>query len=251
MSKVAAFVVLTSIVTIVVGVGVFVTRNIDEIVREMIEAVGSKVVGSEVRVADLKLDLTKGEGFLSGLTVANPKGFSGGNIFSLNRVSIDIDTGSLFDNVYVIESISVNGIRVLVEQAGSKNNIQALLDLMPDEAESGRASSQKVGNEISLAVSEIVFRDTNVQLDSDVFGENSLTLPDYSLYNLGTPVDGITPEQLATAIAMELAFKVKDAIVGELREFAKQKALSRIKQQIAEKALEGAENLKRLFEGDH
>ena len=250
MSKVTVFLIFTLIVTVVAGVGILVVRNIDGLVKERLEVVGSQVTGSRVRVASLKLDFIEGAGFFSGLTVANPRGYSDGNIFSIDSVSIDIDMGSLFENVYVIESISICGIRVLVEQAGSKNNIQTLLDIMRFEGEASSASSEKIDNEISLAVKEIIFRDTNVRIDSDLFGENSLTLPDFSLYDLGTPANGITSEQLAFDIAMGLAVKSKDGLARELRELAKREALSRIKWKIGGRSLESIGELKRLFNGE-
>ena len=89
-----------------------------------------------------------------------------------------------------------------------------------------------------------------MRIDSDLFVENSLTLPDFSLYDLGTPANGITSEQLAFDIAMGLAVKSKDGLARELRELVKREALSRIKQKIGGRALESTGKLKRLFSGE-
>ena len=250
MRKVPALATLILVVAIVAGVGILVVRNIDGIVKEMIEVVGSQVTGSRVRVAGLKIDLSEGVVSVSGLTVANPKGFSDRNIFSLGNIIVDIETGSLSKNVYVIELISIDGILVFAEQVGSTNNIQALLQVVHSGAEPGGLSSEGVSVEILLAVNEISFRDASVSLDSDLFGETSLKLPDFSVYDLGTPTEGLTPKQLASAITMRLAFKAKDRVAKELRELAKQKAISKIKQKIGERTLEGVEKLQRLFGRD-
>ena len=60
----------------VVGVGVFLMQNLDGIVKNMIEKVGSDVVNTEVRVQEVKLNLSEGSATLRGFTVANPPGFS-------------------------------------------------------------------------------------------------------------------------------------------------------------------------------
>ena len=250
MNKISIVAILLVVAIVTAGIGIFLARNVDGIAKEMFEGIGSQVTGSRVQVGDLQISLTEGVGLVSDLTVANPKGFSGGNLFAVGSIMVDIDIRSLVNSVYVIELISIDGARVLAEQEGRNSNIQALLDGMTTGAEANDASSEKVGGEILLAVKKVSFTNGSVQLKSDVFGETSITLPDFTVRDLGTSTDGMTPEQLGEAIAMQLAFQVKDEVVKELRELAKEAALDKLKEQISGKALEGLEDLKRLFGRD-
>ncbi|SVE28309.1 uncharacterized protein METZ01_LOCUS481163, partial [marine metagenome] len=146
MNKTGVVAIVLVVAIVIAGISIFVARNIDGMAKEMVEAIGSQVTGSRVQVGDLKLSLTEDAGLVSDLTVANPKGFSGGNLFALGSIMVDIDTRSLGNSVFVIESISIDGARVLAEQEGSNSNIQVLLDGMGTGAEAGDASSEKVGS---------------------------------------------------------------------------------------------------------
>ena len=228
-------------------IGIFVARNVDGIAKEMVEAIGSQVTGSRVQVADLQLSLTEGTGHLSGLTVANPEGFSHGNLFALGSIKVNIDIESLTKDVYVVELISIDSVRVLAEWVGSSSNVQVLLNAMGSHSKGGGGSSKEVGAEILLAVKEISFANGSVHLKSDVFGETTITLPDFIVRDLGTARDGMTPERLGAAIATQLAFQVKGVVDNQLRELAKEAVLDKLKKRVKGKALEGVEKLKKLF----
>ena len=60
----------------VAGVAVYVTQNIDGLVKSLVEQVGSDVTKTQVQVAEVKMNVSDGNGQLSGLTVANPPGFT-------------------------------------------------------------------------------------------------------------------------------------------------------------------------------
>ena len=78
-----------------VGAGVYLLQNLDGIVKEVIEKVGSDVTGTNVRVDEVKIDLQGGAATLTGLTIANPAGFSEGNLFSMEAIRVIIDVASM------------------------------------------------------------------------------------------------------------------------------------------------------------
>ena len=239
--------VLLLVVVGIAGVGLYVSRNIDGLVKDMVETIGTDVTGTQVAVTDVTISLTDGAGAVSGLTVANPSGFSQNSLFALNSIMIDIDPASLTEDVYVIESISIDGARVLAEQIGTTSNIQALLDGMNSGTADSDSQADSAESDVLLAVNGISFTDGNVKLKSDVFGERDLVLPDFILRDLGSSTDGMTPSELGAEIAGQLTVRVKDAVVSELRDLAKEAAREKLKEQIGGKAAEGVEKLKSLF----
>ena len=107
---------------------------------------------------DVKVDLQEGSAALSSLTVANPVGFSDGNLFSMEAINVAIDVASLTSTVYVINEISVMGAQVLVKQRGTQTNVQSLLEGMPEsEAFDGTAASDSA--DVELAIKRIRFAD--------------------------------------------------------------------------------------------
>ena len=68
--------VVVVLVLAVAGAGVFLLQNLDGIVKDLIEDIGTEVVGQKVSVADVKVNLAEGSASISGLSVANPPGFS-------------------------------------------------------------------------------------------------------------------------------------------------------------------------------
>ena len=119
------------LVVAALGVGYYLMQNLDEIVKNMIEEVGIEVINAQVQVKEVKINLPEGKATLRGLTVANPPGFSSEPLFTLSNVSVTIDTSSLAEPVYLIEEISIDGVRVLAEQTGMVTNVQKFMDGMP------------------------------------------------------------------------------------------------------------------------
>ena len=246
MNKVVIFTIVLA-AAIVASLGIFFDRNIEEITKEMVEAIGSQVVGSRVQVEDVQLSLTEGIGHMSGITVANPQGFSDRSLFALGGIKVKLDTKSLTEDVYIVDLILIDSVLVLAEWVGGSSNIQALLDGMDSNSAGGDDSREKVGSEILFEVKEVSFTNGTVQLKSDIFGETVITLPDFTVLDLGASSDGLAPDRLVTAIVMELALQVKETVEGQLRELTKERALYKLKERIKGKALEGVEKLKKLL----
>ncbi|MFP6792431.1 MAG: hypothetical protein VB996_04100, partial [Pseudomonadales bacterium] len=57
------------LVVAVAGAGYYLMQNLDGIVKNLIEEVGTEVTNVQVRVREVKLNLAEGKATLSGLTV--------------------------------------------------------------------------------------------------------------------------------------------------------------------------------------
>ena len=193
------------LVVAVAGAGYYLMQNLDGIVKNLIEEVGTEVTNVQVRVREVKLNLAEGKATLSGLTVANPPGFSSEPLFTLDNISVAIDISSLTGPVYLIEDISIDGVHVLAEQKGAITNVQKFMDGMPksdDSDDVGDTGSSEV--DIKLAIRRIDFSDGTMELRSDQIGNHSVALKKLQLRNIGTPENGLTPGEVGEKIADQL-----------------------------------------------
>ena len=232
MSKIIiGFVVI--LVGAVLGVGYYLMQNLDEIVKNMIEEVGTEVINAQVQVKEVKINLPEGKATLRGLTVANPPGFSSEPLFTLSNVSVTIDTSSLAEPVYLIEEISIDGVRVLAEQTGMVTNVQKFMDGMPksdDPSAVGHTGSSEA--DIKFAISRIDFSNGMMELRSDQIGNQSIELEKLQLRNIGTSENGLTPDEVGEEIAGQLMVSVQDALKSALVKYLRKKAQSSIKSKL-------------------
>lgn len=114
------------VLAVVVGAAVFLFSSLDGIVKKVIEDVGTQVAGTKVSVGGVKIALSEGTASISGLSVANPPGFSAEPAFRLGEISVALDTGSLGKNPIVVKQVQVGAPAVSYEIASSGSNLDIL-----------------------------------------------------------------------------------------------------------------------------
>ena len=77
------------VAVVVIAAVIYVWSSLDSIVAAAIEKYGSQATQTSVSVSGVKLELTQGRAAISGLTVANPSGFSTPTVFSLGGILSD------------------------------------------------------------------------------------------------------------------------------------------------------------------
>ena len=238
MKKIILSFVLILIVAIAGGV-YYVMSNLDNLIKEAIETYGSEATQTAVRVDSVKLKLTEGSGGITGLTVANPKGYALPHAFSLGTIRLGIDLQSLQQEPYIINEITVIAPEVFVEINKDnktnlnelKNNLMAGLPAATDD-QAKKEPTKKGGVEPRLIIRKVKFADGIIKakvaaLDNK---EYKLKLPAIELNNLGGK-NGLTPTELASEILSQLTDsaskavkeKIIDAKLDELKAKAKAK----------------------------
>ena len=100
------FIVVGVVLLAVVGGVVFLMSNLDSIVKNAIETVGTKVAGVKVSVGSVKISLTEGKGTIKRPDRRQPSGFKTPTAFSLGAITVAIDTGSISGNPIIIKEVS-------------------------------------------------------------------------------------------------------------------------------------------------
>ncbi|MEO0036112.1 MAG: hypothetical protein RLZZ501_2135 [Pseudomonadota bacterium] len=121
------FIIGVGLLLAVIAGGLFyLFSSLDGIVKTVIERVGSDVAGTKVSVGGVALRLAEGKATLSGLTVANPPGFSSEPAIRLGEVTIALDTTSLNHSPIVIKEVSVAAPAVALELGAGGSNLAVL-----------------------------------------------------------------------------------------------------------------------------
>jgi Flp pilus assembly pilin Flp len=221
----------------VAGVIIFLLlSNLNEIVKGTLENVGSELLGVPVTVASVDIKLKSGRGQISGLTIANPAGFSKENAFQMDDITLSINLRSLKKQPLLINELSI--IRPVVHleaKADTSSNLQTLLDNIhsnSEKADKKAAEEQQdtkttpAGEPIKIAFGKLVI--SGVTVHADVAGQKPQTvvIPDISRENVGKD-HGLTPGKIGelilgdiitkaieTALVKTLTNKVEDTVKG-------------------------------------
>ena len=227
------------VILIAVAGGVYyVINNLDSLVQQAIETHGSKATQTAVLVDNVKIDLANGAAGISGLSIANPKGFDMPHAFTLGEIRTGIDLQSLQEEPYIIDEITVLAPQVFVEiDKDNKTNLNELKKNLTAGTSSAKSSKAEAPAESSgadprLIIRRITFAEGTIEakmaaLTNEVY---KVKLPKLDMANLGGS-NGATGAELANEILTRLTDRaiavvkkdIIDAKLDELKAEAKAK----------------------------
>jgi len=229
------------LVVVIVGGVTLLLSNLDDLVAKVIESEGSKVTGTQVAVSGVEISLTEGRGAINRLTVASPAGFDPDYAFQLEGVSMDLDLGSLRDDVIVIDEIRISNPVVSAQVlADASSNITALQSHVQQyTAEAGGAGGSGGGSDTDkrLRIKRFIFDGGRVELDATALGDKqrAVDLPAFAINDIGGSA-GAAPDAVAKAVLAALTRQAVQAI-------AKAGVQEKARELIEDKAEEEAKGL--------
>lgn len=244
MKKIISGLLLVIVLAIAVAVYYLLT-NLDALVKAAIEQHGSEATQTVVSVAGVNIDLKDGAGAISGLTIANPKGFAMPHAFSLGEIRVAIDLQSLQQEPYIINEITVLAPQVFVEiNKDNQTNLNELkknlATAQPAAEEKPPAPADETGSaaEPRLIIRRLTFADGDIQarvaaLDNK---EYKLKLPSLDMSGLGGS-NGATAAELTREILKRLtdraSAEVKSKIIDQQLDELKAKARAKVDEEKA------------------
>ncbi len=213
-----ALVITIVIVAIIAILAILMVSNLDRIVKVAIERFGSDATRTAVHVGSVKIELSKGKGTVSGLTVANPPGFNSPHLFSLGSISITIEARTAASAAVVIDEVRITDPQVTYElnDKGQANvdivrkNLNSAGSTKPAEEKNSR------GKEKKLRIKRLVIENGTVavRITGPVEKSQTATLSRIELRDIGGS-SGVTPDQAArqviTAILSEASRQAAQA----------------------------------------
>ncbi len=201
----AAFVLLS--ILLMFGLSFF----IGSAIKAGSEKFGSEITQVKIQLDEAKVSIFSGSGSLQGLTVGNPKDFSGEYAFNAEHISLDLVPSSLLGDKIVIEEILIIAPHIVFEQGSNSNNLSVIMGNISEYVGERDSSEPTEETETTkLEIRKFVLQSAKV----DVRGENpmSLTLPTIILTDLGKGDEGLTGAE----VAKKLFQSITDATLQEI-----------------------------------
>ena len=197
-----------------VAAGAWFLWSLDARVARAIEAYGTKVVGTRVRVDAVRIKLAEGRGTIRGVHVANPEGYSSADAISLAEIDLAIDARSLRDQPFRITSVRVGDSVVnfeIHEDGGS--NIEQITRHVTHGSGDEKQPTPK-GEPRRLAIGEFAFAGGEIFLARPGReGAERVQMPDLALHDLGGR-RGATGGEIGEEIARAFTRRVIAATAG-------------------------------------
>ncbi len=207
-------------VAVIIGIAVFLLSNLDSLVKEAVEKVGTEATQAKVSLSSVDISLKSGSGTLNGMKVGNPKGFNTPAAFELGGISVKLDIASVGKDPIVIKEIVISKPQVTYEFGGSGSNIDAIqknVDSYAKQFSSGSGANKHDGQGPKLVIENLYIRGGKINVSAAFLKGKALStpLPDVHLKDIGKKKKGASPAEVAKKIISSMT-KGAGSAVGAL-----------------------------------
>ena len=202
------------LVLVVVGV-TWILSSLDSIVKQQIETIGTELTGTKVSVGGVNIGLTEGVGEITGLTVANPKGYEEDDAFRMKRLQLGIDLPSIGQNPLILNELIIDSplVNMEVSQQGGSNLKDISDNVVANTSAADKSASearQEAGGEPQrILIRKLLVKEVSFAIRSPIaeLDEASGTLPPVTLTDVGGK-NGVTPGEIAKVVVTDLVSRV-------------------------------------------
>lgn len=202
--------VLAAIVLLLVaGLAVF----LGSLTTDAFNRIAPTITGTATTLRSASLQPWNGVGTLDHLQIGNPSGWQSETLASIERIHVDLEPLSLLHETVVIEDLVIEGATFNFETKIVSSNLGDLLKQIErntrprtDQPEAKPAAGEK-----RFAVRHAVLRGARITLGVGT-SAIEVQMPDLELVELGTPEQGLTAGQLATAATRQIVAGVVAAV---------------------------------------
>jgi hypothetical protein len=208
------YIILGVLVGLALAVYLVLIFFVGSLVTTAVNRYGPQLAKTDVHLTEAHISPLSGSGSLDHLTVANPKGWSSNNAFSLKTIHVSVEPSSLFSDHVVIKEIEIDAPEVLYETRVLTSNIGDIVKgLQHDQAKGTDDAKTKSGATIHYEVQHLLIKDGTIKLSVAGAAAVPLSMPTVDLHNLGSG-GGITSTQLATLISETILKSVVQGAAG-------------------------------------
>lgn len=242
MKKIAM--ILAALILVILGAFWFLTGGaLNDLIKQQIEQVGTKVIEQPVTVNTVDMKLLEGAGTIKGLVLANPSKYTAPSVFSLDEVTLDINLESLTTDLIIIDKIVIDKPQAVVEftQNGDAN-IKDLLDTIKKntpsntQSEPQQESTSTSEKEPIIRVNKFVLAGVALTVDLSKLGNKAhqAVLTDINLTNIGGQ-NGMPASQLGTELAKQALSSIWKQAKKQQTTILKDQAKEKLEEKAKEK----------------
>ena len=206
------FVILGIGLLVLLVIGIVVGLYIGPIIKFGVENVGPKITQVSIKVDAVDVSLLTGSAKIKGFMLGNPDGFKTPQAISVGNIAVSVDPFSVLSNKIVVHLVHVESPEITYEGGFGRSNLSKIMDNVNaapkntgsapsgNSANTSNAAGNKPAPKIEIDDFRITGAKVHVSLTGLVSKEMTIPLPDIHLTDLGKGSDGLTPEQLTSAV---------------------------------------------------
>lgn len=192
------------LVVVLVGVAL----AIDPIVKGSVEKLGSEALKVPVTLESATVKFA-GRLTLDNMAIANPEGYKDPQACAFEQFDAAISVGSLFDEVVVIDHVTILKPDMTIEFVGTKSNWSVLMDNLSEGRKKEKEAEEKEDEAPpkKFRIGKILVKDATVRFRSDLLIKDgtSVTIPLLELDNVGTAENAATFTEIMAMLFQSLA----------------------------------------------
>ncbi|MCC6679530.1 MAG: hypothetical protein IT445_01385 [Phycisphaeraceae bacterium] len=193
--------VLIAVVAVLVVALLTVAVMVDNLVRKGIETGAGYATGVKTTLTSADVGITSGELSMSGLNMANPEGYKGDHFLKLADGYVAVGLGSLTSDQIEVPKVELEGIDMVVERAGGKNNFDVILGNLK-QLSSGEKQPREGGK--TYIIRELILDDVSVSISGFGVGAQTIKLPPIKLTDVGSGGEGAQLSKVVGIVIREL-----------------------------------------------
>ena len=200
--------------------------SLNSVIKAGVEKVGPMATGTDVRLNDVDISIFSGKGELSGIVIGNPSGFKSPSAFSLNKVRVALDVGSVFSDKIIIDEIYIDAPEVTYETGGKGTNIKTIVNNInsfsgtSDSPAAKEPAAKAEGEGTKIQINNLIVKNGKVNLSVTALGGQGVSkpLPDIHLKDIGKDGGGATMADAFKKIFAAVNKNVGTAVAGSLKD---------------------------------
>ncbi|MBN1806745.1 MAG: AsmA family protein [Sedimentisphaerales bacterium] len=158
-------IVLGTIIVLFIAAMVLLHLYGNNLLKTGIEAAVSKTLKVGVRIDDMDLSILGAEVGFRGLEIDNPPGYNHKQLLDVDDARIAVTTGSLMKDTVNIKEITLDNVKVVLEQKGvTSNNIQDVIQGIPRKKSASQDEKKKGGKKLHIDKLELKNITVNAKL---------------------------------------------------------------------------------------
>jgi len=196
------------VLAILVLGGGYIYMNMGSIAKTIAERVGSDTLGVKVSIASIDISIKDKSVLVSGLSIANPKGFKKPHAMKVE--SINIAMTSFAKELLVFKDVSVKGTELFLEVTQNGTNLSALKKNIDGGKKAPKEEKETHGSKASapkVVLKHFLLANAQLHPSQTLISGTDLkdvTLPDIKLTGIGERQNGV--------LAREAIGQIWDAI---------------------------------------
>lgn len=132
---------LLAAVALILLVVVILYFTIDGIIRSRVETLTAESVGQKTTLGGAHLAVFSNQLSLSDMAIANPEGFDQKQFLSFGKVTVTVQPRSLMTDTVQIDDITIDGLHLVLEQSGPRNNMNEILTAVQKQRTQNQAGA--------------------------------------------------------------------------------------------------------------